>query len=1047
MARPKLVSPDQPLPVRILLHFYEFAASLSLAVVLISLMAIALIFATFVEATFNTDVVQFYVYRSWWFGLIYGLLGVNIFCAAAIRYPWKRHQTGFVITHIGLLMLLLSGAISRSKGIDAQVHVWEHDSSELAFDNAYYFDLRVNNDAMGAPMMGPAVNEVQRHTIDFAPGMFNWASYGEGFKNWKVAEPDLAKWFTPVFYITMRNRAGNVMYNHDGVKLEVLDYYADCKWWDNTPTIQVMMSMPETTQRAADGRMEAVGEQWMPMRLSVFKATQQPKYKYGIGDGQRSGGGSMTFHMAGSRAATEAFLKCVPEEGSIGENGQAILYVDGKTTVIDVKEQLGKDPQPIEASDLTYQVKSYFPTAQLDQVDGKDFVWVEVPEEEGAEPRNPTVVIDILKGDEKVDQLTLLANMPQMNMQGFAENVYGHYWYDFGEKDAAQLMRGGDNGSRIDLIQGVAEGAEDESSTEAKRVFYRYWNRKKVVASGELKSDATELDAVDAFKMPFATLRMYVKSLVAASEPMAQPAPLPFGASGPMGNTPAVKVRLTVQGETDDDTKTEEFWLRAHMNEPDVGLDDGSTLHTLTVGDREVKLSMPIKSYPIGFRIQLDQFERRLDPGTSQPSHYSSDVQYLDRQHDRYFMRSPSGSDQFTQLEVVEARNPTSIGKAGSMLYWIDVADNTQKILVKDLSKPEEPATEIVTRAGKDPRDLVVDTAGNKLWWLAKQSSRLARSDVDVLMQADLFSGSPTAVTMFDRTPRGLAVDSESGWVYFGNPAGKAIGRVRDDGSEMETSWLKGAGVVTALAIDPEKKTIYFADDANNAIGKSSTEDPRTSYLYTYTKEGRPNSLAVDTQSKLLYWSDETPNGIDPNARKHLGDPAIDRSAPQEINTVIRVLDLSKPSSDPEVLHAKLLNKPDGLAIDPDTGDLLFTQTALLKRDVWITMNAPDDFTEPAGGRDLRIFQESFEGPYLAGTAQYREFVPKRSNDSEVYKSVFSVNYDPGTALRYWGCLFVIGGIACMFYMRAYFFKTKRTSDPQAKAKAHPTTIKTEVVS
>lgn len=1040
MARPKLVSPDQPLPVRLLLHIYEFAASLSLAVVLISLMATSLIFATFVEATFNTDVVQFYVYQSWWFGLIYGLLAVNIFCAAAIRYPWKRYQTGFVITHIGLLMLLLSGAISRSKGIDAQVHVWEHDSSELAFDNSYYFDLRVDNDAKAIPMALAEAGEVQRHMIDFQPGMFNWSAYGEGFSKWKVAEPDLARWFTPVFYISMRNRAGNVMYNHDGVKLEVLDYYADCNWWDNTPTVQLMMSMPKTTERAADGTMKAVGEQWVPIRLSVFKASQQPKYKFGIGDSQRSGGGNMTFHMAGSRAATEAFLKCVPEEGTIGENGQAILYVDGKTTVIDVKDQLEQEPQPIEGSELKYQVKAYYPTAQLDQVNGQEFSWVEVPEEEGAEPRNPTVVIDVLDGDEKVDQLTLLANMPQMNMQGFASDVYGHFWYDFGEKSTAELMRGGEGGSRIDLIQGVAEGAKDPDAPESKRVFYRYWNRKTVVASGELKDNATEVDAVEAFKMPFATLRMYVKSLVAASEPKAQPIPVAFGVSGPMGNTPAVKVRLTL------DEKSDDFWLRAHMNEPDVGLDNGSTLHTLKVGDREVKLSMPIKSYPIGFRIHLDQFERRLDPGTSQPSHYSSDVQYIDRQQDRYIMASLVGSDEISHLEIAEARNPSSLGMAGTMLYWIDDTDDGQKILVKDLSKPDEPASEIVTRAGKSPRNLVIDTSGNKLWWLAKQSSRLARSDVDVLMQADLVGGSPKAVAMFDRAPRGLAVDSANGWVYFGNPAGKSVGRVKTDGSEMEASWLTGAGLVTDVALYPGKNKLFFTDVLNNAIGQSSLDEPRVSYVYTYSKDGHPNSLVVSDKG-LLYWSDDTPNGLDPNARKHLGDPSLDRSKPQEINTVIRMIDLQGKDKEPKMLHADLMAKPDGLVIDPASGDLLFTQTALLKRDVWITMNAPDDFTEPAGGRDLRIFQESFEGPYLAGTPQYREFVPERSNDSEVYKSVFSVNYDPGTALRYWGCLFVIGGIACMFYMRAYFFKTKRSSDPQARAKAHPAKIQTEVVS
>ena len=610
MARPKLVSPDQPFLVRALLYTYQFAASLGLAVVLLSLMALALIFATFVEATFNTDVVQFYVYRSWWFGLIYALLGVNIFCAAAIRYPWKRHQTGFVITHIGLLMLLLSGAISRSKGIDAQVHVWENHASELAFDNSYYFDLRIDNQASRPPStLDPMAEEVERHAVDFAPGMFNWSAYNDGFADWKVAEPELARWFSPIFYASMRNRAGNVLFDQNDVRLEVLDYYADCRWWDNTPTLELMMSVPKTPQHTSDGRMQETEEQWMPTRLSVFNAPQQPKYRFGVGDGQRSGGGTITFHMAGSRAATEAFLKCVPEEGSIGPQGQVILYAGGKPTVIQVDQQLEQDPQELPGTDLKYQIKAYYPTAQLDQVGGQQFSWVEVPEEEGAEPRNPTVVIELLKGDKKVDELTLLANMPQMNMQAYDSQVFGHYWFDFGEKDAAQLMRG-EGGSRIDLIQGVAEETEDENDPASKRIFYRYWNRKQVVASGELKRKATKEDAVEAFKMPIATLKMYVGAFVPSDRPKPQPEKLPFGTSGPLANTPAAKVRLTV------DDETEEFWLKAHINEPDVGLNERSTLHKVKVGDREIKLSMPIQSYPIGFRIYLQQFERRLDPGT-----------------------------------------------------------------------------------------------------------------------------------------------------------------------------------------------------------------------------------------------------------------------------------------------------------------------------------------------------------------------------------------------------------------------------------------------
>ena len=80
MAQPKLVSPDQPFALRILLRGYEFYASLKLAVVLIFAMAFALGYATFVEAAYGTPVVQYFVYQTWWFNGLNILLGINIFC-------------------------------------------------------------------------------------------------------------------------------------------------------------------------------------------------------------------------------------------------------------------------------------------------------------------------------------------------------------------------------------------------------------------------------------------------------------------------------------------------------------------------------------------------------------------------------------------------------------------------------------------------------------------------------------------------------------------------------------------------------------------------------------------------------------------------------------------------------------------------------------------------------------------------------------------------------------------------------------------------------
>ena len=85
---------------------YRFLASLKLAVISLSSLAASLAFATWFESTYGTTAVQDYVYRSTWFAVLLAFLATNILCAALIRYPWKKRQTGFVVTHAGLLVLI-----------------------------------------------------------------------------------------------------------------------------------------------------------------------------------------------------------------------------------------------------------------------------------------------------------------------------------------------------------------------------------------------------------------------------------------------------------------------------------------------------------------------------------------------------------------------------------------------------------------------------------------------------------------------------------------------------------------------------------------------------------------------------------------------------------------------------------------------------------------------------------------------------------------------------------------------------------------------------
>src|SRR4051812_41803807 len=85
---------------------YRFFASLKLAVISLGTLAGVLAYATFFEKWYGTAAVQEWIYRSAGFSILLAFLAANVLCAALIRYPWKKRQTGFVIPHAGLLVLL-----------------------------------------------------------------------------------------------------------------------------------------------------------------------------------------------------------------------------------------------------------------------------------------------------------------------------------------------------------------------------------------------------------------------------------------------------------------------------------------------------------------------------------------------------------------------------------------------------------------------------------------------------------------------------------------------------------------------------------------------------------------------------------------------------------------------------------------------------------------------------------------------------------------------------------------------------------------------------
>lgn len=598
--------------MRVLLGLFEFSASLKLAVVLIFASAVVLALATFVEKFYGTAGVQFGMYGTWWFTGLNALLAWNIFAAAAIRYPWKRHQTGFVITHIGLLTLLFGCLMSRRGGIDAQMPLFEGATGHLAYEDSQHFMLTRRSRAPGESLAEVLDHKGEVTPIPFVSGPFNWADYETKlpFLPWRLAHRDRG-----------------VLYDKDGVKLEVLDYYSNSEAVQ-APYVRLWMTVPSPPKLGADGKPLAAAERWMPIELQIRKIDHPrfSRYRFGTGAREEVGGGKLVFMLSSGDAEVDAFLHSQPE-GELGEKGQVVLFAGGNKFTLDVAEKLGQGKTPLGESGYDVELVKYVGTADLDRNAPPDELHVveaahpEGEEQHGAE--NPAVELRVSRGD-KSQRLLLFADTPELNLQGYDDEVFATYWFDHGKKSGADLMAG-KGGSRIDLLEGPLD--KDGKA----KLYYRYWNRKEVVAAKELPLDETRGDA---FKMPIAQLKMYVDRthFVPADRPQSKIVPKKFDkATTAVAANRAAKLKLTVDGES------EEFWLEG---KPVETVPRPPITHTVASDKQVVSVAMPLDAVDVGFRVALNEFEMKLDPGTSQPSHYSSYVDILAADRDKRLQRN-----------------------------------------------------------------------------------------------------------------------------------------------------------------------------------------------------------------------------------------------------------------------------------------------------------------------------------------------------------------------------------------------------------------------
>jgi hypothetical protein len=572
MTRPRLRTPQQSLPVQFALGFYEFCASLRLAVVLIFGCALTLAWATFVESHYGAAarVVNYAIYGTWWFAGLCALLGLNVFCAAAIRFPWKKHQTGFVVTHAGILLLLMGSWLSHTGGVDASLPVFEGESNWRAFEESQHFKLTVAPTAV-ASGSGPSA---QRRVIEvpFVAGPFNWDDYRRLF------------WFP--WSLARRDRG--TVYDRDGIRLEVLDYYSD----------SVQLPVPRLLLRVeAESPLDDQTKDASLVELKVAREAEDslPMRPFGGGDRQTlPHGQEVLFWMTGDGDETEAFRNAQPE-GRLGPQGEIVLFTQGKKFAFAV-DQLGKQkPQPLGTTGFVVELVEFVRDALA-------------------------VKLLIHHGPQRTEPMVLLAAAPYANHHDYRDRVYGTFWYASaasgqGASAAANAAAGEEAaaaGPRLDILQGAD-----------RKLYGRAWRQGKLTAQAPIPSDGS---AVTLFAGTPDRVALRCEQFTPSDRPDTQLLPLPFVREKmSAAKDRQARVRLTVDG------RSEEFWLAGIQVDPDDGRLPRNQRRTVHGAGRDVSIVLPWDEIDVGFQVWLHKFERKLDPGTNEASYYASTVDFCQR--------------------------------------------------------------------------------------------------------------------------------------------------------------------------------------------------------------------------------------------------------------------------------------------------------------------------------------------------------------------------------------------------------------------------------
>ncbi|PYJ22525.1 MAG: hypothetical protein DME99_05205 [Verrucomicrobia bacterium] len=360
---------------------FEFLASLKLAVVLLAVLIIAAIAGTIYESTFDAKIARAYIYGAPWFNIWLVLLGANLAASAFSRWPWRKHHLAFLITHLGIITLLVGSLIGRIWGIEGTMTLFkgEPPANRLLVDQRQLRVHDVDGIVKGYPAeflhhpptpqhprnLGLLATGARLQVIDYAPAI-------EGKLNPKPLNDGGA----PALHFTV----STAMMNQHLDNWLLADDPQHGNFSMGLANIELKRSTAPAAESSNGGDPAIAGsrppseskanpkDQAVDLEESIFAFSKAPDEQIG------------RVRKGGSTGAKVRLL--APENGN---KGQVVISSGDKDASFDVAENLGRDVA-IGGTSFTLKIDDYWPDFRIEN--GK-------PSSLSDQPNNPAVLVTI----------------------------------------------------------------------------------------------------------------------------------------------------------------------------------------------------------------------------------------------------------------------------------------------------------------------------------------------------------------------------------------------------------------------------------------------------------------------------------------------------------------------------------------------------------------------------------------------------------------------------------------------------------------------------